>query len=270
MNIPISYYFQLLHPSVRCVQYDRYMHSMQKLRAKVYLDDGAIQTSQLTSEGRYCVPGDEESWHFLLIDDQDEVAGCVRYLLHPNTVEFSNLLLRHSALAQDPVWGAHLRAAVAADLKEARAHNLGYAELGGWALAKTYRGTTAALKILLGSYAWGRLIGGCICSCTATVRNHSVSMLKRIGGVTLKSESVALPPYEDPLYGCTMEALRFDSRSVPARYEAIVRSLQIEMQGAALFTSTLLQLGTALGNVKPVALPVRGVELALRIVPLSP
>jgi hypothetical protein len=130
MNTQISYRFELLNPRVRYEQYDRYMQSMQKLRAKVYLHDGAIQASQLTPEGRYRVAGDEESWQFLLVDDQDEVAGCVRYLLHPNTVEFSDLLLRHSALAQDPVWGRRLRAAVATDLEEARAHNLWYAELG--------------------------------------------------------------------------------------------------------------------------------------------
>ena len=171
-----------------------------------------------------------------------------------NTVEFSDLLLRHSALAQDPVWGQRLCAAVAKDLEEARAHNLWYAELGGWALAKEYRGTAAALKMLLASYAWGRLIGGCICSCTATVRNNSVSILRRIGGVSLTSDSVALPPYEDPLYGCTMEVLRFDSRSAPARYEATIRSLQIEMQETVLFTSNLLNLGTALGKPNTVAL----------------
>lgn len=264
MNTHISYRFALLNPRVRD-EYDRYMHSMQKLRAKVYLHDGAIQDSQLTPDGRYCVPGDEESWHFLLINNQDEVAGCVRYLLHPNTVEFSDLLLSHSALAQDPVWGPRLRVAVAADLAQARAHNLWYAELGGWALAKEYRGTTAALKILLASYAWGRLIGGCICSCTATVRNNSVSILRRIGGVSLNSESVALPSYEDPLYGCTMEILRFDSRSAPVRYEPIIRSLQIELQGAVLFTSNLLHLGTALGKANPVASSVSEIELGCEL-----
>jgi hypothetical protein len=253
MNRQISYRFELLNPSVRCEQYDRYMHSMQKLRAKVYLQDGAIQASHLTPEGRHCVARDRESWHFLVIDDRDEVAGCVRYLLHPNTVEFSDLLLRHSALARDPVWGPHLRAAVARDLEQARTHDLWYAELGGWALSKEYRGTRAALKMLLASYAWGRLIGGCICSCTATVRNNSALILRRIGGVSLKSDRVRLPAYEDPLYGCTMEVLRFDSRSAPARYETAIRSLQIELQEAVLFTSNLLHLGTALGKANPVA-----------------
>jgi hypothetical protein len=261
MNSQASYRFELLNPSFRGEQYERYMHSLQKLRATVYLHDGAIQASQLTPDGRYCVAGDDESWHFLLVNDQDEVAGCVRYLLHPNTVEFSDLLLRHSALAHDLVWGPRLRAAVATDLEEARAHNLWYAELGGWALAKEYRGTTAALKILLASYAWGRLIGGCICSCTATVRNHSVSILRRIGGISLKADSIALPPYEDPFYGCTMEILRFDSRSAPVRYEAIIRSLQIELQEAVLFTSNLLHLVTALGKANPVPLSAPEIEL---------
>lgn len=161
-------------------------------------------------EGRYSIERDEECWHFLLIDDRDEVAACVRHLLHPNTITFCDLLLRRSALAQDPVWGKRLRAAVGADLDEARAHQLWYAELGGWALAKEYRGTTAALKILLASYAWGRLMGGCHCSCTATKKNNSASLLRRIGGVSLKTDSIELPPYEEPLYGSTMEMSRFD------------------------------------------------------------
>ncbi len=136
MNTQIRYRFELLNPRIRCKQHEQFMHSMQKLRARIYLDDGAIHASQLMLEGRYWIERDEECWHFLLIDDRDEVAGCVRYLLHPNTATFYDLLLRRSALAQDPMWGKRLRAAVEADLDEARAHQLWYAELGGWAVAR--------------------------------------------------------------------------------------------------------------------------------------
>jgi predicted GNAT family N-acyltransferase len=206
-----------------------YLSAMQRLRGRVYLKDGAVQPCELDDDGRFHMRGDEQSWHLLLTDENRDVLGCARYLVHPNTVPFHKLRIGHSALAQDPQWAAKVREAVEADLQIARRNNFSYVEIGGWALAEEWRGTRAALEILVGSYALAHLWGGCLGSCSATVRHGSSSMLRRIGGSSLRASSTELPAYEDPQYGCLMELLRFDCRTPSPRFMPLIGQLKAKL-----------------------------------------
>ncbi len=205
------------------------MSAMQKLRGRVYLKDGAIQSCELDDEGRFRMQGDEQSWHLLLTDGEREVIGCARYLVHPNTVAFHNLRISHSALAKCAKWGGRVREAVEAELELARRKRFSYLEIGGLALTEEWRGTRAALEILVSSFALAQLWGGCIGSCTATVRHCSSSMLRRIGGESLELHGEALPSYEDSLYGCHMELLRFDCTKPAARFQPLVTQLKTKL-----------------------------------------
>ena len=202
---------------------------MQRLRGRVYLKDGAIQPCELDDEGRFRMQGDEQSWHLLLTDGNREVIGCARYLVHPNTVAFHNLRVSHSALAKDPVWGSKVREAVESELAVARRRKFAYIEIGGLALTEEWRGTRAALEILVSSYALAQIWGGCLGSCTATVRHSSSSMLRRIGGESLVANGHELPSYEDPLYGCRMELLRFDCLKPAARFQPLIHQLRAKL-----------------------------------------
>ena len=87
-----NYRFQLLAPSQLSAQgsfarskiservHRQYLHRTQRLRGRIYLQDGAIQPCELRDD----VPmrGDERSWHLLLLDQAREVIGCARYLVH--------------------------------------------------------------------------------------------------------------------------------------------------------------------------------------------
>jgi hypothetical protein len=202
-----------------------YLASLQRLRARTYLDDGAIQPLQIDDAGRFQMHQDEECWHFLLLDCQDQVVGCVRYLAHPNTACFEDLWISHSPQACDPEWAAKLRSAIESDLLWARRQGLSFVEVGGWAIASEYRHTRAALEVMLASFAWGRLIGGAIGCCTATARNNSASILRRIGGMSLEHDGEAIPPYADVSYGCSMEILRFQFQAFDPRYQKIVNDI---------------------------------------------
>ncbi len=207
---------------------------MQRLRGRVYLKDGAIQPCELDYEDRFRMRGDEQSWHFLLVEDDQNVIGCARYLVHPNTVRFERLRIAESAQAKDSYWGPRVRRAVETDLRRARAYHQSYVEIGGWALSEEWRGTKAAMEILVASYALAHLWGGCVASCMATVRHCSSSMLRRIGGESLEAAGESLPPYEDPQYGCLMELLRFDSRSPVQRFVPLIDQLKARMANATV------------------------------------
>ena len=65
---------------------------------------------------------------------------------------------------------------------------------------------------------WRRILGGCVGVATATVRNSSSSILRRIGGGALEIGGEKLPAYYDPQYKCQMEIVRFTSSSPNPRY----------------------------------------------------
>jgi hypothetical protein len=206
--------------------YSHFLGAMQALRGSAYLKDGAIKEWELDEEGRFPMQADEQSWHLLLLDAQKSVIGCARYLVHSSDVAYNRLRISQTTLAKDPVWGEKVRAAVEADLHRIREEKLSYVEVGGWALAEEWRGTRAALEILVGSYALGQMWGGCLGSCTATVRHSSSSMLRRIGGESFALAGEALPAYNDPEYDCVMELLRFDYRSPAKRFLPLINQLR--------------------------------------------
>jgi len=232
-----SYRFQLLAPNgassanvsgaISCESdsYDHYLSSLQKLRAESYVSDGAIAPDRVDEEGRFPMHRDEDCWHFLLVDPERQVVGCVRYLAHPPTASIGDLLISHSPLGNDTLWGGKFHETLRSDLAFARRNVLAFIEVGGWAIDVAYRHTRAALEILLASFAWARMMGGGIGCCTATVRNNSASMLRRIGGCSFEYNGEAIPPYSDAKYGCTMEALRFHFQNFDPRYQKTVDSI---------------------------------------------
>jgi hypothetical protein len=218
--------------------YDGYLKAVQKLRSRIYRKDGAIQDWQIDSNGGYRMSGDDRSWHLLLIDGANRIAGCTRYLVHPNTITFEELLLRNASLSRDKQWGEKMRSAFETEIRLARAEGVPYVELGGWALEEEFRGTKAALKILLASYAWAKLLGGCRCACTATVRHGSASILRKIGGSAIELHGERLPTYNDPAYGCDMELLRFDWRYPNPRFLGLVNEIEEDLRQAPIITTS--------------------------------
>lgn len=201
------------------------LRGLQKLRGKLYLEDGAVQASELHSDGSHRVSSDAEAWHVLALTEHGEVCGCSRYLSHPNSVSFAHLAVRNAAIASSREWGGVFRNAVSEAVQQARFRGLAFVEVGGWALAEQMRRTREALRIALATYSLARMLGGCVGITTATRRHHSADILRGIGGESLHTNSVDLPPYYDPQYRCDMEVLRFDSTRPNPRYEKWVDDL---------------------------------------------
>jgi hypothetical protein len=154
------------------------------------------------------------------------IAGCVRFLRHPNTVRCHQLNVSEAPLARSNDRAADFASSIRAELETARQFNFSYVEIGGWALAPELRGTAEALHTVLSTYALAQLQGGALGITTATERNGSASILRRLGGRPLEWDGAALPPYYDPAYRCGMEVLRFDSRSPNPRYAPMVDALR--------------------------------------------
>jgi hypothetical protein len=209
-------------------QHNSALVEVQRLRGRVYLEDRAITTAQLTADGRFIHPQDDLSWNLVVMNRSGQVGGCVRYTPHPHDIPFVDLAVASSALARCPSWGSSFRRAVQVERTNARSRRMGYAEIGGLALSEELRHTPAAFKICLHLYALMKRLGGALAISTATVRHRSSSILRKMGGQSLVTDGMELPPYYDGQYGCEMEVLRFDSDKPTPKYLDLIHEIQMK------------------------------------------
>lgn len=216
------------------VQADRFRHQrllteVQRLRARVYLEDGAIQPSQVTRDGRFTHALDSNSWHLVVLNSKQQVSGCLRYS-QMDWASFHHLEVARSELAYSAEWGIPLRRSIEKMRAEAQDRGIAYGELGGWALSEEIRGTRDALRMALTVYALTQLLGGAVGTTTATKRHQSSTILKKLGGRALSCDGVDLPGYYDPQYQCEMEILGFDSHCPNAKYSASIEDYRQELR----------------------------------------
>jgi hypothetical protein len=239
----------LNHDKVSCNarRYEDYVEEVQRLRGRIYLEDGAIPKSQLV-DGRHVTESDCMSWHLLVLDHAGNICGCVRYRDHGGPVEFSELTAAQSSLASCPEWGSRMRAAVQDELLLSEALELPFVEIGGWALDPEIRGTAEALRMVLGAYAFSRELGGAVGLATATVRHSSASILRRIGGQPLERGGETVPAYADRQYNCQMELLRFYSWALNPRYDMWIEQMAEEIREVAVVSAGAPAEQTASGH----------------------
>jgi hypothetical protein len=201
-------------------RHEEILSQLQRLRGSVYLRDGAITSAQLSSDGRHMLGIDTASWHVVSVQSDGRVSGCARYRAYGRTAQPEHLTAWRSALAHDRTWRGTLHLALESEISLARKRKVDYVEVGGWAIADDMRFTMEALNIALSTYALAQSIGGCIGLTTATVRNCSSRILRKIGGRSLGLPGCPLPSYYDAQYGCEMELLRFDSNAPNPKYQS--------------------------------------------------
>lgn len=202
----------------------------QVLRASTYLNLGALDPRQLSSNGRHIHPADDQSWHLLTLDGPGRVAACLRYQEHRGDVAFQELTIAGTSLAASEVWGSGLRRAVEQELAEARRRGASYVEMGGWAITESLRCTTEALRMIVTTYGMAELSGGALGITTATLRSCSAAILRRVGGERLSIGGVALPPYFEHGYkSIEAEVLRFDSSAPNPRYRKWLQQCRAQL-----------------------------------------
>ncbi len=219
--------------------HEQLLSKVQRFRGATYLRDGAITEKSLDSEGRHRVDADFRSWHVLLLDEHGDICGCSRYSSYWIGEDFDDLAVGRSALAHSDQWGAKLRAAIELERRKALREDCNFAEVGGWAISESLRGTTEAIRIALATFALGHCLGVCIGVTTATVRHSSANLLRRIGGQRLSVDNTEVPKYFDPEYECEMEILRFDSSAPNPKFAPWVDQLTMEMASVPVVASQL-------------------------------
>lgn len=207
-------------------EHTRLVHEMQRLRGSVYVDDGAVRPTQLSIDGLHQTPEDSRSWHLLMRNAEGRISSCAWYLEHENATHLQQLRVRTCPLGENLSQRGRFVEAIQSELAEARRERLRFAEVGGWAVSKECRCTSEGLLLALAGYSLGRAFGGVIGLTTATVRHHSSTILRRLGGSYLQARGEAISTYFDPHYDCQMELLRFDSRKPSPKYAGLIERIQ--------------------------------------------
>lgn len=241
------------------------LSGLQRLRGHAYLRDGAITRDQLAADGRHVQASDDESWHVVSVQPDGRVVACARFRLHDSTAAPETLGVWSSALARSSTWSGRLRGAIESDMTLARVRDVGYAEVGGWAVAEDWRRTAQAATTALSTYALAETLGGCIGITTATVRHCSSRILRKLGGRSLQWGNDTLPSYFDPQYGCEMEILRFDSSAPGRRYDMHVTTLARTLRELPVVCATA-GLSSSIGVTRTSMLPASA-AMAERHVP---
>lgn len=223
--------------AVDMAAHETLMTKMQRLRGAVYLADGAIRPSELEQCGRHVMAADRHSFHLLVMTGEDRVVGCCRFYPHQPDVRFEDLAVSRSSLARHPTRGATLRKAVKRHIESAAERGFLYVEVGGWALDPSIRHSTEAVRIARVNFSLGLALGGAVGICTATQRNHSATILRRIGGRPLTLGDEEIPSYFDERYGCEIEVMTFDSDLVPERHALHIHELQETLNRTAVVCS---------------------------------
>ena len=81
-------------------RHERLVRELQKLRGRIYLQEGALASHQLSPDGLHQAPEDDKSWHLLMLNRYGRVSACVWYREYHNHVYFDRLRVRHCALAR--------------------------------------------------------------------------------------------------------------------------------------------------------------------------
>jgi hypothetical protein len=213
-------------------------------REESYLEIGALDPSQLCQDGRLIHAADDQSWHLMTLDESGDVMACLRYLVHPNSVPFSQLTIAHSALAQSPTWGPKFKIAVEAELKQARARGCSYVEMGGWAITESLRCSTEALRMMVTAFALAKASGGALGITNANLEGCSASILRRIGGQSLTADGVELPSYTETAYkSFKTEVLCFDSSKLNPRYKKWMQECQADLPYVPVIQEALNRAG---------------------------
>jgi hypothetical protein len=90
--------------------------------------------------------------------------------------------------------------------------------------------------MVLATYSLAQVLGNALVISTATMRNGSAPILRRIGGCSLGFNGWELPTYFDPKYNCEMQILRFDSRAPNVRYHESIEQLRRQLLNVPVIT----------------------------------
>ena len=208
----------------------RRLEQIQRLRGRVYVEDGALHPSLLDTDGKHLTAFDHDHWHILVTDEQDEVCACFLLIRYPEDARFEDLKLYELIDRMSPALRPIYEASVRAFMSEASGQNLGFGEVAAWAVRGDVRNRPSSLMFSFAAWALYQLLGESLVVGAPTTRHNAATILRRIGGFPLRFSGFPLQRFYDDRYGCDMEIIGFNSCEPLLKYSPIILEIRDHME----------------------------------------
>lgn len=185
-----------------------------KVRGEAYIADGAISSDELDSNGSFQLPIDKNSWHVILVDDDDEVSATLRMTMLPLDAQKRKGSLPHVGASLRRGASDHCKSMLVAE-RFLSGLELAYGTertnfmiVGGWATDPQKAPANAGAELALSVWAVARHMEAAGALCVASERHDAHGQLIRTGAVPIRavgSQSL----YFDAAYGCRVGLLGF-------------------------------------------------------------
>ena len=209
--------------------YSDTIDDIQRFRGYVYVQDKAIPTSALDTQGRHVSEYDYHAWHLILRDRRQDLCGAIRVGIVAYGAENRNmddLQIVQYLSRMTPEGKAPLETSVMAFLNRCYSLQPSICEPGAWAVAEDVRKGRLAPVLAASIWSLLRAVGGAAGVATATTRHQSSEILRKMGGFELFADGLPLPAFYDAHHDCLIELVGFDSGYLNPRLEATV--LEVE------------------------------------------
>jgi hypothetical protein len=196
---------------------------IQKLRGRVYIQDGAISADELDEAGRHLFCGENTRWYVAVVEmNSGTLLAANGYSAHFQPAKaLHGTHVRH-ILERAPVEQAQaLIREYESVVKNCLQLGHGFGEGAGWIASPGIQALNSGILAALAGPALFNCIGVRVSMCVATQRHSANAILKRIGMRPLLGD-VTSSVFDDPTYGCRMEALAFTQENLTNGFHRVV------------------------------------------------
>jgi len=185
-----------------------------KVRGSAYLEDGAIQQHDLHSDGSFRLPMDDNSWHVLMVDDDDQVTATLRATVLPLDSRKRKGKLPHVGASLGRAESDQFRPRFKAELFLSTlglvfgSERTQFMVVGGWASDRHSAPPSAGAELALSVWAFSRHTEVAGALCVASERHDAHGQLVRTGAVPIRAIG-SQDMYFDSAYGCRVGLLGF-------------------------------------------------------------
>ena len=185
-----------------------------QVRGAAYVADGAICSDELTPDGSFRIPIDKQSWHVVLVDDDEVVSATLRITMMPLDSRKRKGSLPHVGeslrrAASDPYQSILVAERFLSGLGLAYgSERTNFMIVGGWATDPQKAPPAAGAELALSVWAFARYMAAAGAICVASERHDAHGQLIRTGAVPIRAIG-SQTMYFDAAYGCRVGLLGF-------------------------------------------------------------
>jgi hypothetical protein len=196
----------------------------------VFLADGAITQEQLDESGGYATRLDHQAWHLYLTGKDGGVCACCTQILHPRGVEVEELRVYELLHEMEASRREPYASAIRSLLQQANDRNIRFGEAAAWAVEENIRHRRGSMMIAVAGWSLLQTLGHALVIAAPTLRHHTSSIERRLGGFPLTFQGSPLGLFHAPSHRCDMEFVWFDTERPLPKFAQFISEMRAHFE----------------------------------------